>query len=846
MKLISQLSIKIKLVLIVLAVLLPVLILFAGYSLMVNIVSSQDRLKSEIDNVAKMTTEYARPFLLFQDKTATEQLLQFQKLESIEYACVYDIDGEIVSEYQEVPEGLDVKYKAENSSEYIDRYLHTFANAYYDDDRIGTLYILANTDKVNKLINQSIQNVLLAILVSILIALGLVLLLQRFISEPILNLAKFTKSISESPDYGQRIENTYQDEVGTLYNSFNSMLDAIESTTVSRGYLNDILSSMAEMLIVLDNDFNIQKINEAVSEQMQYSSSELIGKKIDILLKRNTAEAFYQNEQVETNFYTKSGERKVVAISLSGLNTKSQNSSTIICTARDITEQQLAKEQLKRNFEELQLTQEQLKIAKELAEASSKAKSEFLSKMSHEIRTPMNAIIGMAHLLLQNNPQHEQKDDLKDLLLSSESLLTLINDILDFSHIEAGQVIFQKREFNIHNLVQNVVRSLRQDHVGMNLSIDERIPKIVKGDQKRLLQILTNLIHNAVKFTQKGEVKLSVRQQGQSLVIAVTDTGSGIANEQQDLLFEPFTQSDSSITRTHGGTGLGLSIVKQLCELMGGYVAIDSTLNQGSTFSCFLDLPFDDSVSESKQVESNKTVYVVSDCSALTTAVTAQCGLLGQTVEGEALSTLIQQSDDVDHLLVLVTASDDQLSTSIENLFKVAKHMTVIKDANLELSIESDDFTVVNFPVKTKQLKQLFYSNNSAQATLADSGGNPEPVAKKAILVLEDNEINQELMRHLLENAGHEVNMYAHAMDAVAALNSGLHCDLMLVDYHLPDVNGIEFINQARLLLPDVPCAILTADVSDQLLALCHQHRIDDVFTKPFEITAIQHLVSLC
>ncbi|MGB0863233.1 MAG: response regulator [Saprospiraceae bacterium] len=616
MKLISQLSIKIKLVLIVLAVLLPVLILFAGYSLMVNIVSSQDRLKSEIDNVAKMTTEYARPFLLFQDKTATEQLLQFQKLESIEYACVYDIDGEIVSEYQEVPEGLDVKYKAENSSEYIDRYLHTFANAYYDDDRIGTLYILANTDKVNKLINQSIQNVLLAILVSILIALGLVLLLQRFISEPILNLAKFTKSISESPDYGQRIENTYQDEVGTLYNSFNSMLDAIESTTVSRGYLNDILSSMAEMLIVLDNDFNIQKINEAVSEQMQYSSSELIGKKIDILLKRNTAEAFYQNEQVETNFYTKSGERKVVAISLSGLNTKSQNSSTIICTARDITEQQLAKEQLKRNFEELQLTQEQLKIAKELAEASSKAKSEFLSKMSHEIRTPMNAIIGMAHLLLQNNPQHEQKDDLKDLLLSSESLLTLINDILDFSHIEAGQVIFQKREFNIHNLVQNVVRSLRQDHVGMNLSIDERIPKIVKGDQKRLLQILTNLIHNAVKFTQKGEVSVDVKLDSYDafktyLSFSVEDTGVGIPEDKIGLIFESFSQVDNSLTRQYQGKGLGLSIVKHLLELQDSSIHLKSVVGKGSTFS--FTLGFDNVTQKevSKQNTKQKTLPTI-------------------------------------------------------------------------------------------------------------------------------------------------------------------------------------------------------------------------------------------
>lgn len=390
MNFINQLPIKVKLILIALAVSLPVLILFAVYTLLGNIEASKDRLKSEIDNITKMTNEYARPFLLFDDKTSTEQLLQFQKFESIDYACIYGTDGEIFSEYRKpasdttnssdasskLPEGVQAKFDTTNSSEYIGDYLHTYANATYEDERVGTLFILSNTNKVQKLINQSIQNTLLAILVAVLIAFGLVLILQRFISEPILNLANFTETFTDSPDYGQRIDNMYQDEVGALYNNFNSMLDAIESTTVSRGYLNDILSSMAEMLIVLDNDFIIQKINDAVIDQTGYSSRELIGKKIDILLKKMTNEAFYEQNHIETNFYAKDGTRKIVSISLSGLHSETgQNSSNIICTARDITEQQLAKEQLKKNFEELQSTQAQLKVAKELAEASSKAKS---------------------------------------------------------------------------------------------------------------------------------------------------------------------------------------------------------------------------------------------------------------------------------------------------------------------------------------------------------------------------------------------------------------------------------------------------------------------------------------
>ena len=326
MRFLSQLSIRIKLILIVLAVSLPVLVLFAIYNILANVESSRDHLSSEIESVAKMNTEYARPFLIFNDEEATEQLLQFNSLESIEYACMYNENGEIVSEYtkplEDSTEQKDIKsliqkFKKENSSEYINEYLHTYANAEWDEEVIGTLYIIANTKKVEDLIQKSIWNTIVAIFIAIIVTLVLVFILQRFISEPILSLASFTEKITKSPDYGDRIENSYQDEIGTLYNSFNAMLDKIESTTVSRGYLNDILSSMAEMLIVLDRDFKIQKVNDAVETQMGYDVNELLGKRLDILLRRKTNEAFYENTVIETNFYTKDGERKIVSISLS-------------------------------------------------------------------------------------------------------------------------------------------------------------------------------------------------------------------------------------------------------------------------------------------------------------------------------------------------------------------------------------------------------------------------------------------------------------------------------------------------------------------------------------------------
>lgn len=593
MKFINHLPIKIKLILIVLAVSLPVLILFAVFNVLVNVQISKDSLKAEIENVAKMTTDYTRPLLLMQDQSATEQMIQYNQLESIDYACIYDAEGEIVSEYSRVPDGVNVLYKQGNTSEYKGRYLHTFSNSTYEDEVIGTLFILSNTDKLNVIIRRSIQNTLAAILVAIVIALLLVLVLQSYISRPILALANFASDMTDSPDYGRRIDNQYQDEIGTLYTSFNKMLDAIDSTTVSRGYLNDILSSMAEMLIVLDNDFKIQKVNDAVTEQTGYLPHELIGKKIDVLLKRMTNSDFYQSEQIETSIYTKQNQRKIVSISLSGLNTASLKHSTIICTARDITEKELAKEQLRKNIDELKVIQEQLKVAKELAEASSQAKSEFLSKMSHEIRTPMNAIMGMAHILLQNNPEPEQQKDLKNLLLSTESLLTLINDILDFSQIETGQVIFQKREFNLQKTVQDIVRVHDNDKVDMELVWDDKIPSYVKSDEKRFSQILNNLVHNAVKFTQDGKVTVRAKvnrfdKSGVFVAFEVEDTGVGIPADKIDLIFESFSQVDNSLSRQYQGKGLGLSIVKHLLQLQNSEIKVESTFGAGSIFSFVL------------------------------------------------------------------------------------------------------------------------------------------------------------------------------------------------------------------------------------------------------------------
>lgn len=249
--------------------------------------------------------------------------------------------------------------------------------------------------------------------------------------------------------------------------------------------------------------------------------------------------------------------------------------------------------------EQLEENVRQLELAKQKVEEGSKAKTEFLSTMSHEIRTPMNAIIGMTNLLAKDNPREDQLEQLEILDFSAKTLLALINDVLDFSKIESGKIEFEEINFDLKNLMNGVVESFRfsaeNKGLEMNLSISEDVPEYLVGDPARLTQILNNLVSNAVKFTEKGKVGISVRtlkstDETVRLEFAVQDTGVGISEEKQDKIFESFTQERADTTRIFGGTGLGLTISKKLVDFQEGKMSLESTKNDGSTF--FVELDF--------------------------------------------------------------------------------------------------------------------------------------------------------------------------------------------------------------------------------------------------------------
>ena len=273
--------------------------------------------------------------------------------------------------------------------------------------------------------------------------------------------------------------------------------------------------------------------------------------------------------------------------------------------------------ELERKTREIEAKNEALIIAKDEAERSSMAKAEFLSTMSHEIRTPMNAVIGMTNILLMEEPREDQLDRINTLKFSAENLLMLINDILDFNKIEAGKVDFERIDFDLKEVARNIKMSFEPaanaKGIALNLQYDEGIPDLLIGDPTRISQIIINLVGNALKFTEKGEINIILSKRARpgnqiEITFRVRDTGIGIAPKKLETIFETFSQGSSNTTRRYGGTGLGLSITKKLLELMGSRIQVQSRLGVGSEFSFRLVFDISQSVKETKVVATNNNL----------------------------------------------------------------------------------------------------------------------------------------------------------------------------------------------------------------------------------------------
>ena len=387
-----------------------------------------------------------------------------------------------------------------------------------------------------------------------------------------------------------------RDELAQVTASFNNVARALVSTSAS---LEAILDSAADGIVTLDDTGTVRSFNDAAEQIFGVPSDQVIGQQADQLIPAldagNNGTAFAEGQR-ETEGRRHDGTTFPADISISKVQL--ENSVLFTLIIRDITARKLAENELRSANDELSERTSELEVANALAKEANRLKSEFLSTMSHELRTPLNAIVGFTDLLLTEKPgalNDNQRTFLKSVAGNNRRLLGLINDILDLSRIEAGRMEIHLAPYSPQEMLDRIVTQtaslFSQKSLAFKTNFDASLPRAVEGDRARVEQIVVNLLSNASKFTEHGEVELYAGSDSQSAwQISVRDTGPGIAPHMQEIIFEPFRQVDGTSSRAHGGSGLGLAIARELCRMMDGTLQVQSELGRGSTFVITLPL----------------------------------------------------------------------------------------------------------------------------------------------------------------------------------------------------------------------------------------------------------------
>ncbi len=652
---------------------------------------------------------------------------------------------------------------------------------------------------------------------------------------------------------------------------FSARIQVEKKLAFERNLLRTVVDNISDSILAVDSEGRYVLVNKAFAKLHGLESPEqLLGKSAFDLFPKELATSLRAADlevmraakplEAERSVVDAEGNVQYILMSKVPFINKHNEIVGIVGVNRDITQGKRSEAELRQ--------------AKEAAEAANRAKSEFLANMSHEIRTPMNGIIGMTELALETELTPEQQEYLSMVKMSADSLLTVINGILDFSKMEAGKLELDRSAFNLHESLEETVRTfgVRAGEKRLELVCDIRsdVPQRVVGDPTRLRQVIVNLLGNAIKFTDRGEVVLHVeREQAQDrhvlLHFAIRDTGIGIAGDKQKLIFEAFAQADSSPSRTYGGTGLGLTISSRLVEMMGGRIWLESKPGQGSTFHFTVTFELPPAPMERRERKQEVAlagipVLVVDDNPTnrrILEATLLQWGMKPTLAEsGLTALTALRQAKEAGNktLLLLLDAQmpgmdgfslmekvrqDPELPTAtVMMLTSGGQRGDAVRCRGLGIS------AYLTKPVRQWELREAILGVLGMEQQKDDSvklltrHTLRQTRRRLRVLLAEDNAINRELVVRLLSNRGHTVVVAANGKQAVSALETQSF-DAVLMDVQMPEMDGFEATaairQKEKAIGTHVPIIALTAHAMKGDRERCLAGGMDGYVSKPVQ-----------